>query len=60
MASGVSGNHPLAFFFFFSIVSGRTVVFGIRTERYYIAAPFIAYVVSCVALEHCGVAKRKC
>jgi len=57
MASGVSGNH-LAFLFF-SIVSGRSAVFGIPTERYYIAAPFIAYTVSCVALEPCGVVKRK-
>jgi hypothetical protein len=33
---------------------------ALGTERCCIAAPFIAYIVSCVVPEHCGAAERKC
>jgi hypothetical protein len=63
MAFGVSRNPPSCFsvvVFFRSCLAGLRLVFCIRTERCYIAAPFIVYIVFCVALEPCGVAKRTC
>lgn len=65
MASGVSDKpSSLSFLIFFfpffrSCLWPINAVFGIciRTERCYIVAPFIAYMVSCVALEPCGVGR---